>query len=266
VTSHSMSKVRGASIDPRAKLAWLALVIVTLFLFEEPAVQFTVALLVLGLAIIGSVRGDFKFEAIIGVFKALAGMLIVVVVLQGFLRGGETTIFSFQVLALTVRFTLEGVTLGLVVASRFISISLCAVMFFLSTEAYVLSIGLYRLGVPFRYAYLVSMALERLPRTVGLMRAIENAQAARGFDVEKGGILQRFMNVMPILIPLEINVLREAGQMAVALEIRGFENVRTVSFLYDLSFGRSDRVLILLAGVGLVVALGMKAALLFGLV
>jgi len=266
VTTQSMSKGVVVGIDPRTKLAWLGLVVVTLFLFEEPAVQFTVALLALALAMIGSVRGTYKFEAIVGVFKALAGLLIMVVVLQGFLRGGETSIFSFKVLSWTVRFTLEGVTLGLVVASRFVSISLCAVMFFLTTDAYALSIGLYRMGVPFRFAYLVSMALERLPKTLGLLRAIENAQAARGFDVERGNILQRVMNVMPIIIPLEINVLREAGQMAVALEIRGFETAKTVSFLYDLSFRRSDMVLTVLAGVGLLAALGMKVIRVLGLV
>jgi len=247
-----------SGIDPRTKLAWLVLVIAILFLYDEPIIQFVVAGLVLLVAIIGSISRLINLKSFVGAFKALAAMLIMVVILQGFLRGGNTQLFSIPIFNWRVAFYLEGLIFGLVIASRFITISLAAMMFFVTTSAYQLSIALNKLGLSFKYAYLVSMGLERLPRTIGIMGEIENAQASRGLDIEGGNIWRKIMNVMPVLIPLVISSLREADRMSLALEIRGFGHLKEVSFLYDLDFGKKDIILTILAGFILIAMILLK--------
>ncbi len=235
-------------IDPRTKLAWLIVVIVTLFLYDDPAVQLVIAGLVLAFAAAGSITKHFIFRSFIGAFRALFGMLLMIVILQGFLRAGPTRLFTIPIFNWRIPFYQEGMIFGLVIASRFITISFAAMMFFITTSAYQLSIALNRLGISFKYAYLASMALERLPRTLGILSEIENAQASRGLDIEGGNIWRKIMNILPILIPLVIISLRDADRMSLALEIRGFGRTKTVAFLYDLNFRRMDKILTFLAG------------------
>ncbi len=241
-----------SGVDPRTKLAWLIVVIVTLFLYGDPAVQLVMAGLVLAFAAVGSTTKHFRFGSFVGAFKTLFSMLLMIVILQGFLRPGPTQLFVIPAFHWRIPFYLEGVLFGLVIAARFITISFAAMMFFITTSAYRLSIALNRLGISFKYAYLASMALERLPRTLGILGEIENAQASRGLDIEGGNVWRKIMNILPILIPLVIISLREADRMSLALEVRGFGRSKTVPFLYDLRFRRLDKILTTLAGCALV--------------
>jgi energy-coupling factor transport system permease protein len=253
-----MAQRAEGNVDSRTKLAWLGTLLVVLFLFTTPEVQFVALGLVLGLALAGSRRGYFRLGALILALKILAGMLVVVLLLQGFIHGGEHVLFGLSVFRWQARFTLEGLLFGAVTVSRFITISLAFMMFFLTTDAYALSLALYKLRIPYKYAYLMPMALERFPKMVELMNEIEFAQATRGFDIQSGGVWQKFKNIMPILIPLVIMSLREAGNMSVALELKGFGRAEKVSFLHDRQLTRLDGLLIWLAGTTLLVALVVK--------
>jgi energy-coupling factor transport system permease protein len=245
-------------LDPRTKLAWLVLVIVVLFLFDDPIIQLAVAGMVLATAIFGSLTRQFQFKSFLGAAKALLGMLLMMIILQGFLKKGDTVLFSFPIFNWRLSFYLEGMLFGLVIASRFITISFAAMMFFITTSAYQLSIALNRMGISFKYAYLASMALERLPRTIGILNEIENAQASRGLDIEGGNFLRKIMNILPLLIPLVIISLRDADRMSLALEVRGFGQIREVTFLYDLNFRLLDKILTILAGCLMLVILMIK--------
>ncbi len=247
-----------SQIDPRTKLAWLTVLLVLVFAFVVPALQFTILLLVVGMAIVGGRRGDFNSREMFIALKFLAGMLIIVVLLQGFLKPEGHVILSFPLLKWNAILTFEGLIYGLVIASRFVVVSLAFMMFFMTTSPYSLSLALYKLGLPYKYAYLLPMALDQFPRMVTLTGAIEDAQASRGFLIEKGGIWQKFKNLIPIMIPLVVLALREAGNMSIALELKGFGRTNSVAFLYEQQLSSWDRLLLLLAGAVVVTIVVLK--------
>jgi len=264
VTAMSQAARGQAGIDDRTKLALLTTILVLLFLFENPVFQFLVLALMVGLAFLLARAGHISFRAIITGIKVLASMLIVVVILQGFLQPGSHVLFSLPIFRWTIRFTLEGLLFGLVMASRFTSISIGFMMFFMTTSAYDLCRALFKMGVPYKYAYLVPMALDRFPRMVEVMGTIEMAQATRGFELETGSLWQKIKNIMPILIPLVITCLREAGNMSIALELKGFGRATKVTFLDDCTTNHFDRLLIWVSGLALLAGIVAKAALLLG--
>jgi energy-coupling factor transport system permease protein len=49
-----------------------------------------------------------------------------------------------------------------------------------------------------------------------------DAQKSRGLELEKGNLLKRIKNHIPILIPLIVTAIRRSMEMAEALESRGF--------------------------------------------
>ena len=245
------------ALDPRAKIAWVAVVILALFLFEIPAVQFTATGAVLAVLVAGSLTGRLRSRLLLATLQGLLGMMVLVILLQGFLRGGQTELFGFPLFGGRARFTLEGMTLGLVVAARLTSISLAFLMFMTTTPAYDLSVALYKLGIPYKYAFLVSMAFDRSPQAVARTRDIANAQSARGFDLESGGPLQKVRNLLPILVPLVVMSLRQANDISVALELKGFGDPSEVKFIDDLVFRPLDR---LVTGLAALLAVTMVAA------
>lgn len=53
------------------------------------------------------------------------------------------------------------------------------------------------------------------------------AQRCRGLDVNRGPLLQRLRHYVLVLIPVFMGALRRADQMAIALEVRGFNSGRS---------------------------------------
>lgn len=253
------SRTDTSHIDPRTKLAWLGVLLILVFAFVVPAVQFPILAFVVAMSITGGLRGNFNSREMFVALKFLAGMLIVVVVLQGFLKPEGHVILSFPLFKWTAILTYEGLVYGLVIASRFVVVSLAFMMFFITTSPYSLCLALYRLGLPFKYAYLLPMALDQFPRMVTLAGTIEDAQASRGFLIERGGLWQKFKNMIPIMIPLVVLSLREAGNMSVALELKGFGRTNTVTFLYEQSLSSLDRILLIAAGAVTISSLVIKA-------
>ncbi len=258
MTLVSQGQAYSSVIDDRTKLAWLAVLVIDLFLFIDPVLQFSVLVAISLFAWIAGKRGDVDFKAMIIALKVLGTMLVVVVIVQAFVFSGDTLIFSFDLFQWTLRFTVEGAIFGLVVASRFVSISIAFMMFFMTTSAYKLCRSLYKLRVPYKYAYLFPMALDRFPRMVELMNSIETAQATRGFELETGSIWQKIKNILPIMIPLVIISLREAGNMSVALELRRFGLAKEVTFFHDQQLTPLDKWLLSAAGATLVFTIGLK--------
>ncbi|GAB4264111.1 MAG: hypothetical protein Kow00122_19770 [Thermoleophilia bacterium] len=92
--------------------------------------------------------------------------------------------------------------------------------FIASTAPEELTRGLTGLRVPYRYAMLAGLALRFLPLLQWDLRAIVEAQAARGVAVH--GWRGRVQLLLPVLGALLFRSLKRADEMAVALELRGY--------------------------------------------
>ena len=67
-----------------------------------------------------------------------------------------------------------------------------------------------------------------------------DAQKARGVELDKGNILKRIRNIIPIIVPLIIVSIRRALSIAESMESRGFGAIENRTYMYTLSFRRRD--------------------------
>ncbi|MGC8875445.1 MAG: energy-coupling factor transporter transmembrane component T family protein, partial [Chloroflexia bacterium] len=82
---------------------------------------------------------------------------------------------------------------------------------------------LQRAGFPAHELALVFVvALRFLPLLVREAERLLKAQAARGADFGRGGVIQRVRRTFPLLIPLFVITLRRAEELAIAMEARGY--------------------------------------------
>ena len=67
---------------------------------------------------------------------------------------------------------------------------------------------------------MITIALRFIPTLIDEADKIMKAQMARGADFESGNVLNRAKNLVPLLVPLILNALRRAEELATAMESR----------------------------------------------
>lgn len=137
--------------------------------------------------------------------------------IQALTRGGEALVTVGG-----VSLSQEGILLGAAITLRVLNLALAMTNFFASVHPVRLAIALTRLKLPFKYAYTTVLALRFLPLVTGELRNIQNAQKARGYDIEQKSFLARGFKIMPLMAPLVVVSLRRASNIALAMDLRAF--------------------------------------------
>lgn len=96
-------------------------------------------------------------------------------------------------------------------------------LFITTTRPPEFASSLNRLGVPYRVAYGVSIALRYIPDLQREFATIRLAQQARGLDMSKGaGLTRRARNLLGAVLPLVLSSLERIEVVSSAMELRGF--------------------------------------------
>lgn len=228
------------TVDPRAKWILFALGAMAPFLLADP--RYTGATLAASVAVAltaGAGRNLVRLWWLYVTFVTIT-VLIWVAILSG--RGAPGP---------------EGVWFGLGAGFKVVA-GMCVGLLFLScTTAEEMSRGLAGLGVPFRFAFVIAMALRLVPTVVSTAFDIIDAQRSRGLDLESGGLLRRVRAHVPLLAPMLLSTLRGADQLSMALECRAFGARRRRTWLMTSELGLRDVAVIVavVAYFGLAVAL-----------
>ena len=74
---------------------------------------------------------------------------------------------------------------------------------------------------------------------------IMDAQKSRGLELEKGNPIARIKKFVPILVPLIINEVIRSGELAEAMESRGYGISKKPTSLYSLQLINRDIIVIL---------------------
>lgn len=220
-------------LDPRTKLA-LVLAGAALFVVFD-----SVALL---LALLAAVHGLLLSSRVpasqIGwVWRQLRRVLvIIVVVFPLFSRLAGPLLFTLG--PLTVTWT--GVLAGVATATRVVGMSLLFFVILFTTRQNDLVRGLVRLGLPFEWGLTLAIALRYIPTFTHAVGQIQEAQTARGWQVQRGDVLGRLRGVAPVLVALVIEVLRTGDTLGMALAARGVGSGQPRTVWRDIAMGRGD--------------------------
>jgi energy-coupling factor transport system permease protein len=136
--------------------------------------------------------------------------------------------------------TQEGLLFGLGMALK-LSTFLATGALFLSTariEEFTYAFAV--MGVPYRIGFAVTLAFRLVPLFLEAALTVIQAQRCRGLDLHKGSLLQRVRHYVLVIIPVFMSALRRADQMAIALEVRGFNSARPRSSYQRAAWGLGD--------------------------
>ena len=122
-----------------------------------------------------------------------------------------------------------------------------ALLFILTTDPSEFAASLNKIGVSYKVAYTVSIALRYIPDVQRDYKDISFAQQARGIDLSsKEKLSKRIKNSAAILMPLIFSSLERIDKISLAMELRAFGNNKQRTWYNSRKFGKIDYISIVI--------------------
>ncbi|WP_040950832.1 energy-coupling factor transporter transmembrane component T family protein [Gorillibacterium massiliense] len=109
------------------------------------------------------------------------------------------------------------------IALKYLTVTPMALLFILTTDPSEFAASLNRIGVPYKIAYAVSLAMRYIPDIQRDYENISFSAQARGIDISrKENLVARLKNAVSILLPLILASVERIDSVSAAMELRGF--------------------------------------------
>lgn len=222
-------------IAPLTKLIATFAISIWAFLLQSPTVLCGVATLVIVLLI--AVHGLRKGALIV---RGIAAVVVVMIGLQ-------------YLLSVDLDFAIAG-------GARMVIMTAAFIILFAVTRAQDLTTALVtQCRIPYEFAFLFTASLRFVPDLLAESKAVQEAQACRGYE-PKGGLIYRFISFLSVVQPLVLRSVSRSETMAMSLELRGF-NAGKRSFLTSVALGMPDYLLFVLMAALTIGLIGSRAGL-----
>lgn len=243
-------------LDPRVKVAAVVLVSIASFVIVRLEVVF--ALLVF-IAVMW-VAGGLPARLAVKYLRVVLGVGLFLIITQALWYPGTTAILHpvipewVPVAGGLGTVTAEGLYWGFVSTGRLLTLLLALPLLTSTTKPGVLTLGLVRMGVPYRTAFLATAALNLVPSIRYEAESIIQAQTLRGAAAHRGkGLIDRLRGYSSIALPLGISSMRKAHLMGVAMDARAFGSEAQRTFVREvhmtlLDWGFLSAVFVVTAG------------------
>ena len=212
-----------AQLDTRVKFALLFVASTLIFVWNSLILQAAMLAFVIGLMVAAGVAGSTIRKLVL----ILAPALILITVVQGLWSPfGLTPVFTVPagvpVLGSLHIFYVEGVLFGLVVCCRLLIPMFAFQLVFMTTEPSGIVLGLTRIGIPYRVAFLFSTTFRFVPLLLQELEGIKEAQRLRGIDIDSFGMVRKLVALGRMLVPLIMICLTKAQLIEIALQAKAF--------------------------------------------
>ena len=133
-----------------------------------------------------------------------------------------------------------------------------ALLFILTTDPSEFAASLNKIGVSYKVAYTVSIALRYIPDVQRDYKDISFAQQARGIDLSsKEKLSKRIKNSAAILMPLIFSSLERIDKISLAMELRAFGNNKKRTWYNSRKFVKIDYIFIVILLIIVAISIAM---------
>jgi len=202
------------SLDPRAKLIFSIIYTISALLFTNIIPLLFIFLSLLPLVLIGKL-----FRQWVKSIRGLSFLILFIVILN--------TLF------ISLSFAMAMILRIYIMVSAFS-------IFFLTVDPNDLALSLLSMKLPYEFAFSFSLAFRFVPTIAVEAQNILDAQQSRGYEMQKKGLINQIKNLFPLLIPLIINSIKRAFNVAEALESRAFGSGKERTYYYSIKYSFKD--------------------------
>jgi energy-coupling factor transport system permease protein len=223
--------------DALSKLLWVLVVVITAFQFHDSVSR---GLMLVALLFVAIFVAHVPLQAIWKVSPLIFGVAFLLGVFHYIVTKGITPLFSIGSFVVMKESLEDG-------AAFFFRLAIMVMASFLliwTTDIRELMVGLVRLGMPYRFAFVVFMALRFLPVIQQEVDAVRSAHSIRG-RAAKSQLRHRFRLWQRYLFTVIVNGLRKAENTAIAIESRGFGAFLDRTYVKDFHWSVSGILLVI---------------------
>ncbi|MDB1948694.1 energy-coupling factor transporter transmembrane component T family protein [Clostridium tertium] len=167
--------------------------------------------------------------------------------------GSRTDLFK---IAGPYTLTLEQLFYQFNITLKYFSIIPMALLFMVATNPSEFAASLNKIGVSYKVAYSVSIALRYIPDVQRDYQDISFAQQARGIDMsKKERVTKRIKNSAAILMPLIFSSLDRIDIISSAMELRAFGKNKKRTWYSGRKFEKRDYIAILIVSLIFIIAI-----------
>lgn len=232
-------------LDPRTKLFLLLSVSIAIFSVTN---LFLVAFMLLGVLLTWVFSG-LPIKNLTGMFKVLIPFFVFLTLVQALWYPGKIILVQplfpevIPLIGGYGQITLDGILHGIMIAIRMAVLMSLIPILTSTSEVEDIVLGLVKIGLPYKYAYMATTAMNMVPTFIDETNVIKNAQLLRACTAfEEGGFKEKMTAYPALIIPLVIGAMRRAQSLGVAMDARSFGVKKTRTYISDLHWETKDTI------------------------
>ena len=231
-------------LNPITNLIILICIVILIFYFSHPI--FSLLLLIIVLLMYGI--AGINITVIAKKARFLIFFCIFIFLIQLIFTADGNIIFTIvpntsPILPGFLPITDHGVHLALSMTFRFLVIVFISLFFIAITDPNMFAYSLMKLGLPYRYGFMLITALNFLPQFEIEANIVRKAQLSRGIKIEAGGLKGIYNHIKFTLRPLIISALQKADSIARSMEGRGFGLYKKRTFVDKNRVTTQDKII-----------------------
>lgn len=239
-------------IDPRAKFLFVFLFIIIIFFSHHWFAYLWLAIILFVFIKLARLPLFFLLKGLTPIFLFLAFTFV----MHMFITKGGVRLFEWGIVSIDS----HGLNEGALIVLRLTFIMVTSTILTLTTSPLELTAAFERLFKPLKYikvpvavlSMMMSIALRFIPTLMEELDKIMMSQKSRGSDFNSGSLFHRIKAFIPLFIPLFISAFKRAEDLAIAMEVRGYDtHLERTSFRRLEWHWRDTITLILLIPIGI---------------
>ena len=207
-------------LDPRAKVIFSIIFMVTIFFVVSYVGYALVALFLATVCLISKI----PIKNVLKSIKAILFIMLFTAIINIFFYDSGKVLVEWWV----IKITLGGIDFAIKMALRISLLVMGTSLLSFTTTPMELTDAIESLLKPLKYikvpvhdiALIMSIALRFIPGLMDETDKIMMAQKARGAEIDTGGLVKKVKAMLPVLIPLFVSAIRRADELADALDAR----------------------------------------------
>jgi energy-coupling factor transport system permease protein len=241
-------------LSPLSKALYLLLTTALALLcnFIEDVVVMVVWLII---GLIFLYRAKISVKSFSFALKIMSAVFLFIIITQGFMYRDHTPLFIIGHLKIWGGadigvFTLEGLLFGISVVIRILMIIVAVPILTMTTSPAKLIALTQKLKIPYKYAFMVLSAIRFTPVVYESWERISDAQKLRALDIDSMNIINKARKAyIPIITPLVLSLFRNALDLEVAIQSRGFGAPAKRTSIEEVKLTRNDYIFITIVGI-----------------
>lgn len=226
-----------------ASIKLLSVILWTVFIFKFQDIRVFAAFLIIGLIMLKIskvpaklVKGPFVFIVLFTIFNSIF-LLVVTPQYGSELTGTYNYIIQTDHYAMTYETLFYMITLSL----KYLALLPITLLFVFTTHPTQFACSLNRIGVNYKIAYSVNLALRYIPTVIDEMWNIKNALMIKGINIDdESNKIKKLKLYLSLLMPLMKNSIEKIDTISNAMDLRSFGHGKKRTWYRYTKFNKQD--------------------------